>query len=147
MKVPEDQLRIMIDQIPTLAWSCRPDGTTDFLNQRWLDYTGLSSEQALGWGRTAPIHPGELAKLMDTWRCLLTLGEPGEEEARLRRFDGEYLWFLFRAVPVRHEQGRSSDGTGLIPILRIGSTQNFCWLRRSERWRGSPAVRASRTLS
>src|ERR1700682_400323 len=106
MKASEDQLGIMIDKIPTLAWSCRPDGTTEFLNQRWLDYTGLSSERALGWGWTVPIHPDDLPRLMDTWIRLLTSGEPGEEEARLRRFDGEYRWFSFRAVPVRDEQGK-----------------------------------------
>src|SRR2546425_3081362 len=101
-----DHLRMMIDTIPALAWSCRPDGTTEFLNQRWLDYTGLSLAEALGWGWKAPIHPEDLGKLMDTWRGLLASGEPGEEEARLRRLDGEYRWFLFRAVPVRDERGR-----------------------------------------
>src|SRR6266508_4910263 len=105
MMQSEGQLRMMIDKIPTLAWSCRPDGTTDFLNQRWLEYTGLSLEEALGWGWKAPIHSEDLGKLMDTWRGLLASGEPGEEEAQLRRFDGKYRWFLFRAVPVRDEQG------------------------------------------
>ena len=105
IKRPEDQLRLMIDKMPTLAWACRPDGTTEFLNQRWLDYTGLSLEEALGWGWKVPVHPADLGRLMDTWRGLLVCGEPGEEEARLRRFDGEYRWFLFRAVPVRDEQG------------------------------------------
>jgi formate hydrogenlyase transcriptional activator len=104
MKDPED-FRLMIDQIPTLAWSCLPDGTTEFLNQRWLDYTGLSFDAALGWGWKVPIHPNDLGKLMETWLGLLSSGESGEEEARLRRFDGEYRWFLFRAVPVRDEQG------------------------------------------
>src|SRR5262249_35605073 len=101
----EDQLRMMIDIIPALAWSCRPDGTTAFLNQRWLDYTGLSFEEALGWGWQAPIHPDDLGKLTDTWSGPLACAEPGEAEARLRRFDGAYRWFLFRAVPVRDEQG------------------------------------------
>jgi PAS domain S-box-containing protein len=104
-KRAEDQLRMMIDTIPTLAWSCRPDGTTEFLNQRWLDYTGLSFREALGWGWKVPVHPEDLKRLMAMWRSLLVNGEPGGEEARLRRFDGEYRWFLFRAVPVRDEQG------------------------------------------
>jgi len=46
----DDVLRTMIDQMPTLAWSCRPDGSAEFVNQRWLDYTGLSMEEAVGWG-------------------------------------------------------------------------------------------------
>ena len=87
----EDFLRTMIDQIPALAWSCWPDGTTEFLNQRWLDYTGLSMEEALGWGWKAVIHSEDLENLMATWLGLLASGEPGQEEAPLRRFDGEYL--------------------------------------------------------
>src|SRR6266545_3795701 len=59
IKRPEDPLRLMIDKIPTLAWSCRPDGTTEFLNQRWLDYTGLSLAEALGWGWKRPVHPAD----------------------------------------------------------------------------------------
>src|SRR6266850_1305237 len=105
MQPSEDFLRTMIDQIPTLAWSCVPDGTTEFLNQRWLDYTGLSHEDSLGWGWKGPIHPEDLERLMATWLGVLASGSPGSEEARLRRFDGEYRWFLFRAVPIRDEHG------------------------------------------
>src|SRR5262245_41776394 len=99
-------LRMMIDHIPTLAWSWRPDGATTFLNQHWLDYTGLSLEQARGWGWHVAIHPEDLGKLMETWSRLLASGAPGEAEARLRRVDGEYRWCLLRAVPVRDELGR-----------------------------------------
>jgi formate hydrogenlyase transcriptional activator len=106
MQPSEVFLRTMIDKIPILAWSCRPDGTAEFLNQRWLDYTGLSPGEAVGWGWKAAIHPEDLDKLMATWLSLLAAGESGQEEARLRRHDGEYRWFLFRAVPVRDEQGR-----------------------------------------
>ena len=100
-----NDFRAMIDKIPALAWSCRPDGTTEFLNQRWLDYTGFSMEDSLGWGWQAAIHRDDLGRLMDTWRRVLASEEPGQEEARLRRFDGEHRWFLFRAVPVRDAQG------------------------------------------
>jgi formate hydrogenlyase transcriptional activator len=99
----DDFLRTMIDKIPILAWSCRADGSAEFVNQRWLDYTGLSLEEAVGWGWQATIHPEDLAKTMETWRRLVASEEPGEVEARVRRFDGEYRWFLVRAVPVRDE--------------------------------------------
>jgi PAS domain S-box-containing protein len=89
-----------------LAWSCLPDGTADFLNQRWLDCTGLAPEEALGWGWKVAIHSEDVGKLMNTWQSLLRSGEGGEEEARLRRFDGEYRWFLFRAVPVPDGHGK-----------------------------------------
>ena len=102
----DDFLRTMIDQMPTLAWSCRPDGSAEFVNQRWLDYTGLSMEEAVGWGWQATIHPEDLGKTTETWLRIVASEEPGEEEARVRRFDGEYRWFLFRAVPVRDEWGK-----------------------------------------
>src|SRR5229473_180461 len=105
MNHSQEQLRVMIDRIPVMAWSCLPDGTPEFLNQRWLDYTGLSIEQALDWGWKGTIHPDDLGKLMGTWQGLLSSGEPGDVEARMRRFDGEYHWFLFRTEPVRGDQG------------------------------------------
>jgi formate hydrogenlyase transcriptional activator len=102
---PEGEHGIIIDNIPVLAWYCLPDGTTEFLNRRWLDYTGLSLKEALGWGWTSAVHPVDREKLVATWRALIDSGEPGEESARLRRFDGEYRWFLFRVVPARDEAG------------------------------------------
>ncbi|HEY3743230.1 MAG TPA: sigma-54-dependent Fis family transcriptional regulator [Bryobacteraceae bacterium] len=104
MKESEDHFRLMIDRLPVLAHACRPDGSIEFLNQRWLDYTGLSAEHALGWGWKVTVHPDDLPKLTDMWTRLLTSGESGEEEARLRRHDGAYRWFLFRAAPVRNDQ-------------------------------------------
>jgi len=106
MNHSEEQLLVMIDGIPTMAWCSLPDGSAEFLNKRWHDYTGLSPEEAHGWGWKATIHPEDLARLMDKWLALLASREPGEVEARLRRFDGEYCWFLFRAVPNRDEQGK-----------------------------------------
>ena len=85
-----------VDAIPTLAWSARPDGSAEFLNRRWLDYTGLSTEEASDWGWTAALHPEDRDRLMDFWRHLLDSGKAGEIEARLRRYDGDYRWFLFR---------------------------------------------------
>src|SRR5438093_8046832 len=102
----DDVLRTMIDQMPTIVWSCRPDGSAEFVNQRWLDYTGLSIEEAVGWGWQATVHPEDLGRTTETWLRIVASEEPGQEEARLRRFDGEYRWFLFRAVPVRDDQGK-----------------------------------------
>lgn len=95
MNHSEEQLLVMIDGIPTMAWCSLPDGSAEFLNKRWHDYTGLSPEEAHGWGWKATVHPEDLARLMDKWLALLASGEPGEVEARLRRFDGKYCWFLF----------------------------------------------------
>jgi PAS domain S-box-containing protein len=99
-------VRLVVDTIPTLAWSARSDGSADFFNQRWLDYTGLSTEQARDWGWTVALHSDEVNGLMDYWRSVLASGETGEIEGRLRRFDGGFRWFLFRASPLRDGSGQ-----------------------------------------
>jgi formate hydrogenlyase transcriptional activator len=101
IKNSEDRLRTIIDAIPAMAWSARPDGSAEFFNRRWLDYARLSAEEAANWGWTVALYPEDRDKLMDYWRSLLASGEAGEIEARLRRFDGKYRWFLFRAEPLR----------------------------------------------
>jgi PAS domain S-box-containing protein len=98
-------IRLVLHTIPTLAWSARPDGSAEFFSRRWLDYTGLSAEEASDWGWTVAFHPEDRESLMDFWRRLLASGEAGEVEARLRRYDGEYRWFLIRAEPLRDNQG------------------------------------------
>jgi formate hydrogenlyase transcriptional activator len=104
--LPAQDVRLVVDTIPTLAWSARSDGSADFFNRRWLDYTGLSAEQARDWGWTAALHSDDLQGLVDYWQTILASGEPGEIEARLRRFDGLYRWFLFRATPSFDNDGR-----------------------------------------
>jgi PAS domain S-box-containing protein len=102
----ERDLRSIIDTIPTLAWSTGPDGSADFLNRRWLDYTGLSEDQAQGWGWGTAIHPDDVDGLVKYWQSALASGAPVEAEARMRRFDSVYRWFLFRANPLRDESGK-----------------------------------------
>ena len=95
----ERELQEVIETIPVMAWSAAADGAVEFFNRPWLDYAGLSSDQVQGWGWTGAVHPDDLNELTDYWRDVLASGEPGEIEARLRRFDGVYRWFLFRATP------------------------------------------------
>jgi PAS domain S-box-containing protein len=99
-------VRLVVDAIPTLAWSAQGDGSADFFNRRWLEYTGLSTEQARDWGWTVALHPDDVNRLVDYWRSVLASGGPGEVEGRLRRFDGVYRWFLFRATPSIDNDGR-----------------------------------------
>jgi PAS domain S-box-containing protein len=104
IKKSEDHLRLVIDTIPTLVWRAGPEGNPDFLNQPALDYTGLSLNQAAaGWPRA--FHPDDMARMLEKWRAIRKSGRPGGLEARLRRFDGEYRWFLFLAEPLRDELG------------------------------------------
>src|SRR5262249_2260042 len=94
----ERDLTAIINTIPTTAWTARPDGYCDFLNQGWLDYTGMTAEQATGWGWAEAIHPDDRKKLISEWQSCLASGNPVDTEARMRRFeDGSYRWFLIRA--------------------------------------------------
>jgi PAS domain S-box-containing protein len=102
----EARLRLIIDSIPVPAWSSRADGATEFVNQRWLDYTGITAEEALGWGWKVVSHPDDLASNAEYWQSVLASPEVDRElEGRLRRFDGTYRWFLFRVCPLRDESG------------------------------------------
>src|ERR1700719_4228385 len=100
-------IRLVVDTIPTLAWSAAPDGSAEFFNQRWLDYTGLSAEQALGSGWQVAIHPEDMPRILETFREALNSTKPFEVEGRFRRFDGEFRWFLFRASPLCDESGKA----------------------------------------
>ena len=102
----EDRLRLVIDTIPALVWRTRADGSAEFFSQPCLDYTGLSMAQSLAWGWTSAVHPGDVDRLLGTWYSTRLSGQPGEAEARLRRFDGVYRWFLFRMRPLRDEDGK-----------------------------------------
>jgi len=101
----EANLRRTIDTVPALVSSFWPDGSNECMNQRWRDYTGLPHEQSQGDGWQEPVHPDDLAALMNRWREALVSGEPGEIEARLRRHDGVYRWFFVRAAPLRDDTG------------------------------------------
>ena len=99
----DEVLRLVIDTIPTMAWTVRPDGAVDFVNQRWLDYTGLSFEEEIE-EPTRAVHPEDLQRVMEKWLAHMAAGESFEDEMRLRQADGEYRWFLIRTVPLRDEQ-------------------------------------------
>src|SRR6266403_2273455 len=105
VKQAEDRIRLVIDTIPTMAWSLRSDGSVDFVNQRWMDYTGLSFQDAIGEPMRT-MHPEEIPTITEKWLASMAAGELFEDEMRLRRADGEYRWFLVRTVPLFDEQGK-----------------------------------------
>ncbi len=100
----EDHLRLVINTIPVMVWSLSSDGDLDFVNQRWLEFTGLSSEEALEVPNGI-VHPDDLPRVLENWRPDMAGGKPSEDEMRLRRADGEYRWFLVRTVPLCGERG------------------------------------------
>ena len=102
----EDTLRQVIDTLPTLVWCTRPDGSTEFLNKRWHDYTGFSPEESRIHGWQPTVHPEDLPRVVAKGQELLASGQPGEVEGRIRRHDGVFRWFLMRVEPLRDETGK-----------------------------------------
>jgi PAS domain S-box-containing protein len=127
----EIELRCIVDALPGLVWTARPDGHIDFLNQRWCEYTGLSVDEAYGRGWQTAIHPDDLPELLERWRSILASRESREMEARLRRFDGEYRWFLFRTHPLIDASGQVVKWCGMNTDIedrrRSEETQRAHW--------------------
>jgi PAS domain S-box-containing protein len=111
-EIPNDRerreltLRGVMDTIPGLVWSALPGGDVEFCNQRWLDYTGMSFNEIKGWGWAAAIHPEDITDLQARWRAALERSISYEAEARMRRADGCYRWFLIQAMSLRDSGGR-----------------------------------------
>ena len=99
----EEVLRTVLDTIPAMIWTVRPDGAVDFVNRFWMDYTGVSLNDQLK-NPTCTVFRDDLPRVMESWRAKMATGEFYEEEMRLRRADGSYRWCQIRTVAVRDEQ-------------------------------------------
>ena len=106
LRAQEEKFREAIESIPAIAFVCRPDGYRSFVNKGWVEYTGLTTEQSSGSRWQAAIHAEDLDRVVARWRASLASGDPLEYETRLRRADGEYRWFMTRAVPLRDKHGK-----------------------------------------
>jgi len=109
----ERRFREAIETIPAMAFTAQPDGSRTFVNRRWVEYTGLSVEQAAGSGWGVAVHPDDLSRVLEKWRMSLATGEPLDYEARFRGADGEYRWFHVRAVPLRDNDGKTLKWYGV----------------------------------
>ena len=108
------ELRDMIETIPAMAWTARPDGSNPFVNRRWAEFTGLSADDSAASGWTDAVHPEDRQAYAEKWRASLATGEPFESEARFRSVNGEYRWLLARAVPFRDASGKIVRWYGLL---------------------------------
>jgi PAS domain S-box-containing protein len=105
LRESEVRLQKIVDSIPTMVWCGLPDGSNEFVNDRWLEYIGVFPKQAQGWSWKAATHPQDLQRVTDTWEEVRRSEKAGEFEVRLRRYDGVFRWFLFRAEPKRNQAG------------------------------------------
>ena len=110
-----------------------PDGSVDFISQSWLDYTGSSREQAMGWGWASAIHPEDFDRVVANWQAALAAGTPVEHELRCRRADGTYHWFLYRGLPLRDDEGNVVKWYGIpFDIDALKETESALQMREHE---------------
>src|ERR1700733_9021271 len=129
----ERELRTLIDVMPAYVGTCLPDGTADFLSQSWLEYSGQTREEAMGWGWAGALHPEDADRVLANWRTGLDSGEPVEMEFRCRRADGTYRWFLNRNLALRDEEGRIVRWYGILfDIDLLKKTESALQMREHE---------------
>ncbi len=104
----ESQLRYstLAETVPEVLFTNTPDGACDYVSQRFLEYTGMTPEAALGDGWVTAVHPEDRERTAAVWAESTRTGRPFEIEYRVRRADGAYRWFKGHSVPVRDEAGR-----------------------------------------
>jgi PAS domain S-box-containing protein len=105
LQVSGDHLRLVINSIPAIVGTASPKGTIDFINERWQEYTGLTSSGGFNDAWIAVIHPDDIGGMLDAWRSAVQTGHPFEYQARMRNTNGDYRWFVYRGMPLRDEQG------------------------------------------
>ena len=129
----ERELRTLIDVMPAYVGTCLPDGTADFLSQSWLEYSGQTREEAMGWGWAGALHPDDADRVSANWRAGLDSGEPVEMEFRCRRADGTYRWFLDRNLPLRNDEGKIIKWYGILfDIDALKKTESALQMREHE---------------
>ena len=107
LRESESRLRQLTESLPQLVWTCQPDGPCDYFNRRWLEFTGVPEAPQLGFGWLEQLHPDDRAPVVAAWEAAVASGEDFHTEFRVRRHDGEYLWFDTRAVRLRDAEGRT----------------------------------------
>jgi PAS domain S-box-containing protein len=98
-------VQLLVDSIPALIHSARPDGHLDYFNKPWLEYLGATLDKVEGWNWTAFVHPEDVDGIVAKWRACLATGEIFEYETRVRRSSGDYRWMFHRKVPLRDASG------------------------------------------
>jgi PAS domain S-box-containing protein len=133
IRLSERELRTIIEIMPAYMGTSLPNGTADFLSQSWLDYSGQTREEAMGWGWAGAVHPDDLDRVLANWKAGLTSGKPVEQEFRCRRADGIYHWFLNRNLPLRDDKGTIVKWYGILfDVNSLKETESALQAREHE---------------
>jgi PAS domain S-box-containing protein len=131
----ERELRDVVNTVPAHVWSTSPEGQVDFVNDRWLQFTGLALDEALGWKWEAVLHPDDRTRVIADWHTALKNGRAMEYEARVRRADGEYCCWFIRNVPLRDETGKLVRWYGTAIDIEDRKRAEQALRKSEERWR------------
>ena len=110
----EQELRLLVEAIPTLVWRAAPEGNIDYVNKRVLDYLGAPLSEVIGWGWMDKVHPDDVAFKVRTWLKNLESGNPHDVVCRFRGADGRYRWFEVRGEPLRAGDGAVLGWSGVL---------------------------------
>jgi PAS domain S-box-containing protein len=131
----ERELRDVVNTVPAHVWSTSPEGQVDFVNDRWLQFTGLAWDEASGWKWEAVLHPDDRMSVVADWHTAIKNGQAMESEARVRRADGEYCWWFIRNVPLRDETGKLVRWYGTAIDIEDLKRAEQALRKSEERWR------------
>ena len=131
----ERELRDVVNTVPAHVWSTSPEGQVDFVNDRWLQFTGLALDEAFGSKWEAVLHPDDRTRVLSDWHTALKNGRAMESEARVRRADGEYCWWFIRNVPLRDEAGKLIRWYGTAIDIEDRKQAEQALRKSEERWR------------
>src|SRR6201987_3867956 len=131
----ERELRDVVNTVPAHVWRASPEGQVDFVNDRWLQFTGLSLDEAFGWKWEAVVHPDDRTRVVAAWHTAIKNGQAMEGEARVRRADGQYCWWFIRNVPLRDETGKLVRWYGTAVDIEDRKQAEQALRKSEERWR------------
>ena len=107
LRARQDPYWHLAEALPQIVWTAEPDGRSDYFNQRWFEYSGLTPEQSQNQGWQSAVHRDDLPDFIGRWAAAMKDGEPFQIEFRLKRAtDGTYRWHLGRGIPLRSSEGR-----------------------------------------
>src|SRR4029077_7685540 len=131
----ERELRDMVNTVPAHVWRTSPEGQVYFVNDRWLQFTGLALDEAFGWKWEAVLHPDDRTRVVADWHTAVKNGQAMENEARVRRAEREYCWWFIRNVPMRDETGKLVRWYGTAIDIEDRKRAEQALRKSEERWR------------
>lgn len=105
LKQSEEQYRFLANTVPQIFWSADENGTVNFFNKKWREFTGLSYEESLNNGWVSALYPEDAASTEKEWYDAVHQGVKYEKELRLMNKEGKYKWFLSKATPLKDAKG------------------------------------------